>query len=65
MTASDRITLDGHVINKVGTLQLAVAAHAFGVPFHALCHGPDPAAATAADVLSAAAPASWPRCRCG
>ncbi|WP_338596481.1 s-methyl-5-thioribose-1-phosphate isomerase [Saccharopolyspora sp. SCSIO 74807] len=50
VTASDRITLDGHVINKVGTLQLAVAAHAFGVPFHALCHGPDPAAATAADV---------------
>ncbi|MGW0889528.1 s-methyl-5-thioribose-1-phosphate isomerase [Saccharopolyspora sp. NPDC002578] len=50
LTASDRVTLDGHVINKVGTLQLAVAAHAFGVPFHALCHGPDPKAPTAADV---------------
>ncbi|MFR9729816.1 s-methyl-5-thioribose-1-phosphate isomerase [Saccharopolyspora sp. MS10] len=50
ITASDRITLDGHVINKVGTLQLAVAAHAFGVPFHALCHGPDPRAATGSDV---------------
>lgn len=50
VTASDRITMDGHVINKVGTLQLAVAAHAFGVPFHALSHAPDQHAATAADV---------------
>ncbi|MBB5158316.1 s-methyl-5-thioribose-1-phosphate isomerase [Saccharopolyspora phatthalungensis] len=50
VTASDRVTMDGHVINKVGTLQLAVAAHAFGVPFHALCHAPDPASATGADV---------------
>ncbi|MHA6803992.1 translation initiation factor eIF-2B alpha/beta/delta subunit family protein [Salinifilum ghardaiensis] len=50
VTASDRVTLDGHVINKVGTLQLATAAHTFGVPFHALCHAPDPQAATGADV---------------
>ncbi|SDW92839.1 methylthioribose-1-phosphate isomerase [Saccharopolyspora shandongensis] len=50
VTASDRVTMDGHVINKVGTLQLAVAANAFGVPFHALCHAPDPASATGADV---------------
>ncbi|MGP4018886.1 s-methyl-5-thioribose-1-phosphate isomerase [Saccharopolyspora sp. 5N708] len=50
VTASDRITMDGHVINKVGTLQLAVAAHTFGVPFHALCHAPDPHSATGADV---------------
>ncbi|MCA1283504.1 s-methyl-5-thioribose-1-phosphate isomerase [Saccharopolyspora sp. 7B] len=50
ITASDRVTLDGHVINKVGTLQLAVAAHAFGVPYHALCHEPDPKSPTAADV---------------
>jgi methylthioribose-1-phosphate isomerase len=50
VTASDRITLDGHVINKVGTLQLAVAAHAFGVPFHALAHAPDREARTADDV---------------
>ncbi|WP_243795700.1 s-methyl-5-thioribose-1-phosphate isomerase [Saccharopolyspora gloriosae] len=50
LTASDRVTLDGHVINKVGTLQLAVAAHAFDVPFHALCHGPDPHAPSAGDV---------------
>ncbi|GAA4833470.1 s-methyl-5-thioribose-1-phosphate isomerase [Saccharopolyspora rosea] len=50
VTASDRVTMDGHVINKVGTLQLAVAADAFGVPFHALCQAPDPDAATGADV---------------
>ncbi|MGW1676059.1 s-methyl-5-thioribose-1-phosphate isomerase [Saccharopolyspora sp. NPDC002376] len=50
VTASDRITMDGHVINKVGTLQHAVAAHTFGVPFHALCHAPDPRSATGADV---------------
>lgn len=50
VTASDRVTMDGHVINKVGTLQLAVAAHTFGVPFHALCHAPDPGSATGADV---------------
>ena len=50
VTASDRVSMDGHVINKVGTLQLAVAAHAFNVPFHALCHAPDQSSPTAADV---------------
>ncbi|GAA2793732.1 s-methyl-5-thioribose-1-phosphate isomerase [Saccharopolyspora taberi] len=50
VTASDRVTLDGHVINKVGTLQLAVAAQAFGVPFHALCHAPDRGSPTGSDV---------------
>lgn len=50
LTASDRVTLDGHVVNKVGTLQLAVAAHAFGIPFHALAQAPDSRAPTAAAV---------------
>ncbi|GAA3007248.1 s-methyl-5-thioribose-1-phosphate isomerase [Actinokineospora diospyrosa] len=50
LTAADRVTLDGHVVNKVGTLGLAVAAHAFGVPFLAQVQAPDPAAPTAADV---------------
>lgn len=50
VTASDRVSMDGHVINKVGTLQLAVAAQAFDVPFHALCHAPDRESATAVDV---------------
>ncbi|MFC7340302.1 s-methyl-5-thioribose-1-phosphate isomerase [Saccharopolyspora griseoalba] len=50
VTASDRVSMDGHVINKVGTLQLATAARAFGVPFHALCHAPDRNSPTGADV---------------
>jgi methylthioribose-1-phosphate isomerase len=50
VTASDRVTLDGHVVNKVGTLQLATAAHVFGVPFHVLSHAPDRDARTAANV---------------
>ncbi|SDM24615.1 translation initiation factor eIF-2B alpha/beta/delta subunit family protein [Allokutzneria albata] len=41
VTAADRVTMDGHVINKVGTLGLASAAQAFGVPFHALVQAPD------------------------
>jgi methylthioribose-1-phosphate isomerase len=44
VTAADRVTMDGHVINKVGTLGLAVAASAFGVPFHAMVQAPDQAA---------------------
>jgi methylthioribose-1-phosphate isomerase len=50
LTAADRVTMDGHVINKVGTLGLAVAASAFGVPFLALVQAPDRLAPTAADV---------------
>ncbi|RLK53813.1 s-methyl-5-thioribose-1-phosphate isomerase [Actinokineospora cianjurensis] len=50
LTAADRVTMDGHVINKIGTLGLAVAAHAFGVPFLAQVQAPDQAAPTAADV---------------
>jgi methylthioribose-1-phosphate isomerase len=46
VTAADRVTMDGHVVNKVGTLGLAVAAHAFGVPFHAQVQAPDQQAPT-------------------
>ena len=41
LTAADRVTMDGHVVNKVGTLGLAVAAHAFDVPFLAMVQAPD------------------------
>jgi methylthioribose-1-phosphate isomerase len=51
VTAADRVTMDGHVINKVGTLGHAVAATAFGVPFYALVLAPDPLARTASDVV--------------
>jgi methylthioribose-1-phosphate isomerase len=50
ITAADRITMDGHVVNKVGTLQIALAAHALGVPYVALVHAPDKHAATIDDV---------------
>lgn len=50
VTAADRVTMDGHVVNKIGTLALAVAAHAFEVPFHAMVQAPDRLAPAAADV---------------
>lgn len=50
VTAADRVTMDGHVVNKIGTLGLAVAARAFDVPFHAMVQAPDLLAPTAADV---------------
>jgi methylthioribose-1-phosphate isomerase len=50
VTAADRVTMDGHVINKVGTLGLAVAATAFTVPFHAMVQAPDQDVRTGDDV---------------
>ncbi len=50
-TGADRVTMDGSVINKIGTFQIALSAHYFGVPFFAFCDGPDPKALTAADVV--------------
>lgn len=34
--SADVITLDGHVVNKIGTFQIALAAHAFHVPFYVM-----------------------------
>ncbi len=34
-SASDVITMDGHVVNKIGTLQMAICADYFGVPYYA------------------------------
>ena len=51
VTAADRVSMDGHVFNKVGTLGAAVAAHAFGVPYYALIQAPDPHSPTAKDVV--------------
>lgn len=48
--AADVITRDGHVINKVGTLQIALAARRFGIPFY--CTGtPNPDHASADSVV--------------
>lgn len=33
-SAADSIVLDGHVVNKVGTLQMAVMAKYFGIPYY-------------------------------
>jgi methylthioribose-1-phosphate isomerase len=41
LTGADRVTMDGSVVNKVGTLQIAISAHAFGVPYVALVQAPD------------------------
>jgi methylthioribose-1-phosphate isomerase len=46
MTAADRVTLSGHVINKVGTLQLAIAARHYGLPYVAMVQRPDKFAPT-------------------
>ena len=36
ITAADVVTLDGHVVNKIGTFQIALAAQHHGVPYYAL-----------------------------
>ncbi|MCV0394859.1 MAG: hypothetical protein K5872_01495 [Rhizobiaceae bacterium] len=41
MTAADRVTLSGHVFNKVGTFQIATAARALDVPYIAMVLKPD------------------------
>jgi len=33
-TSADVITLDGHVVNKVGTFQIALCANYYGVPYY-------------------------------
>lgn len=51
VTAADRVSMDGAVVNKVGTLAHAAAAHAFGVPFFAMVEAPDPSTPTGADIV--------------
>jgi len=51
VTAADRVSLDGSVANKVGTLGLAVAAQAFEVPYYALVQAPDATLATGSDIV--------------
>jgi methylthioribose-1-phosphate isomerase len=41
-TAADLITLDGHVVNKIGTFQNAIAANHHGIPYFAFMWGADP-----------------------
>jgi methylthioribose-1-phosphate isomerase len=41
LTAADRVTMSGHVVNKIGTLQLAIAAQAYRIPYYATVTLPD------------------------
>ena len=49
-SAADAITMDGHVINKVGTFQIAIAAKHLGVPYY-VTGVPDAVHETAKDVV--------------
>jgi len=40
-TAADLVTLDGHVVNKIGTFQNALSCHFYGVPFFVYATAPD------------------------
>jgi len=40
-TAADLVTLDGHVVNKIGTFQNAITAHYHGVPYFVYSGGAD------------------------
>lgn len=40
-TAADLVTLDGHVVNKIGTFQNAITAHYHAVPYFVFSWGPD------------------------
>jgi methylthioribose-1-phosphate isomerase len=51
MTAADLITMDGHVINKVGSFQNAVTANYHGIPYFAFCWGLDPSKPDRASVV--------------
>ena len=50
LTGTDRVTMSGHVVNKVGTLQNAILGNTYGIPYYALSYGPDRNAKTPLDV---------------
>jgi methylthioribose-1-phosphate isomerase len=51
ITAADLITVDGHVVNKIGTFQNAIAAHAHNIPFFAFAWGRDNTKRVRADIV--------------
>lgn len=52
IVGTDRVAANGDVVNKIGTLALAIAARWHGVPFYVACPSStfDPATATGAEV---------------
>ena len=59
IVGTDRVTANGDVVNKIGTLGVAVLARHFGVPFYVACPSStfDPDTATGADVVIEERPA--------
>jgi len=53
LVGTDRVTANGDVVNKIGTLNLAVLCHHFGIPFYVACPSStyDPLTPTGADVV--------------
>ena len=51
IAGADRVTMDGHWVNKVGTLGIAIAAARFRVPAYAAAYAPDPAAPDPSSVV--------------
>jgi len=52
LVGTDRVTANGDVVNKIGTLGVAILARHFGIPFYVACPSStfDAATATGADV---------------
>ena len=50
ISGSDRLTADGGVVNKIGTLGIATLAQRYGVPYYAIGTDVDRSAASVADV---------------
>ena len=53
LVGTDRVTRNGDVVNKIGTLNLAVLCRHYGVPFYVACPSStfDPATPTGAEVV--------------
>jgi len=53
LVGTDRVTANGDVVNKIGTLNLAVLCSYFGIPFYVACPSStfDPATSRGADVI--------------
>jgi methylthioribose-1-phosphate isomerase len=53
LVGTDRVTRNGDVVNKIGTLNLAVLCRHFGIPFYVACPSStfDPATECGADVV--------------
>ena len=53
IVGTDRVTANGDVVNKIGTLGVAILARHFGIPFYVACPSStyDPATARGTDVI--------------